>query len=70
MTIGTLNLIIKTIDAPSVPGGRALALCSEDGEIVGKQISCAVANEVDAIGIITVQFHIDGQTIRFASNDG
>lgn len=67
MAIGPL--IVKVIAAPSVPGQKALALCTEGGEIVGKQYSCVVESEATTIGTITVRFYIDGETIRFASND-
>lgn len=63
------KLFVRIVAAPSVPGQKALALCTEDGELVGKQISCAVENGVDEIGVITVRFYIDGETICFASND-
>lgn len=68
MAVGPLTLTIRAIDAPSVAGGKALALCTENGEVVGKQVSCAVENAVDSIGTITVRFYIDGETIRFAAN--
>lgn len=67
MAIGPL--IVKVIAAPGVPGQKALALCTEDGEMVGKQYFCTVENEATSIGTITVRFYIDGETIRFASND-
>jgi hypothetical protein len=62
-------LYVRIVAAPSVPGGKAIALCAEDGEMVGSQIGCTVDNEVDALATITVRFHIDGKTILFASND-
>lgn len=68
MASGSLKLIIKAIDAPSIEGNKALALCTEDGEIVGKQIASTVESEVGTMGIITVRFYIDGDTIRFAAN--
>lgn len=64
-----MKLVVKVIAAPSVPGGKALALCTEEGQPVGKQVSCVVENEVREIGVITVRFYIDGEAIRFASND-
>jgi hypothetical protein len=67
MAVGPL--IVKVITAPSVPGQKALALCTEDGEMVGKQFSCTVENEATSVGVITVRFYIDGDAIRFASND-
>lgn len=62
-------LFIKVIAAPGVPGNnKALALCAANGEIIGKQISCVVENEVNCIGIVTVKFYIDGETIDFAAD--
>lgn len=65
-----MKLIIKVIAASGVSGGKAIALCTEDGNLVGQQVSCAVENEVDAMPTITVRFHIDGDQIRFADNGG
>lgn len=69
MTIGPLKLIIKAVNSHQ-PGGKALCLCTEDGEMVGAQTSTQVNCEADGIGTITVSFHIDGEHIRFADNDG
>lgn len=63
-------LFVKVVAAPSVPGGKALALVTEDGEFVGDQTRCTVENGVDELAVITVRFIIDGERIRFHSNDG
>jgi hypothetical protein len=68
--MGDLKFVVRTIDAPATRGGKALALCTEGGEIVGKQFRCHVANEATEIGTITVSFYIDGDTIRLADSDG
>jgi hypothetical protein len=69
LVIAPPRLIIKAVNS-NVPGKRAIALCTEDGEIVGRQYACAVSSEVGSLGTITVSFHIDGDCIRFADNDG
>jgi hypothetical protein len=62
-------LVVRIVSAAGVPGGKALALCTEDGQVLGKQISTAVDCEATDISTITVRFYIDGKLIRFASND-
>lgn len=65
-----MKYLVKIVAAPSVPGGKALALCSEDGVPVGKQISSEVSSEAGEISVIVVKFYVDGEDIRFADNDG
>ena len=65
MAVGPL--FVRIVSAPQ---GPCLALVTEDGEFFGAQRSVTVHNEVDDIATITVQFIVDGQTIRFADNDG
>ncbi len=65
-----MKFVVKIIDAPGIPGGKALALCTEFGETVGMQTRCTIENEVAEIGVVTVQFYIDGDQISFAENDG
>lgn len=62
-------LFVKIVASPTVPGGKALALVTEDGEFVGAQVSCSVENEVNSIATVMVKFYIDGETIHFGSND-
>jgi len=66
-----LKLIIKAVNSRSCggPGRRALALCTEDGKTLGKQVRCSVENAVGELPTITVSFYVDGDTIRFADND-
>ena len=65
-----MKYVVKVIASPSCRGGKAMALCTEDGRLVGRQISSSVNTEVGEIGVITVSFYIDGEDIRFADNDG
>ncbi|WP_260928215.1 hypothetical protein [Novosphingobium sp. 9] len=53
------------IDAPAIPGGRAIALCNEDGEMLPMQLRAVVENAVGEFGTITVTFSIDGEQVRF-----
>ena len=62
-------LFVRIIAAPSVPGGKALALVTQDGELVGSQFGCTVDNDVNEIATITVRFYIDGKTIILGAND-
>jgi hypothetical protein len=62
-------LFVKIVASPSVPGGKCLALVTQDGEFVGDQQRITVDNEVNDIATITVRFIIDGERIRFGSND-
>ena len=64
MAVG--SLFVKIVSAPS---GPCLALVTEDGKFFGSQRSLTLHNEVNDIATITVTFYIDGETIRFASND-
>lgn len=67
---GPLRFIVKVVDAAAVRGGKAIQLCTEDGAPVGLQVSTMVEGEAGEMGSITVRFHIDGNLIRFADNDG
>lgn len=46
-------LFVKVVAAPSVHGGKALALVTEDGEFVGSQVACTVHNEVNDIATVS-----------------
>lgn len=54
---------IMTIDASAVEGGKALALCDDDGRMIGRQIACTVSCEMGALPVATIKFHIDGDAI-------
>ena len=57
-------MIVKIIDAPAQPGGKAVMLCNDDGAALPQQISVIVDQPLgDAT--ITVQFRIDGEQVRF-----
>lgn len=64
-----MKYYVRVIAAPSVPGKKALALCTEDGEPVGRQRQCTIDCEANEIGLLKVTFFIDGETIVFADND-
>jgi hypothetical protein len=64
-----MKFYVKVIAAPSVPGKKALALCAEDGTVVGRQRQCTVDCEACEIGLLKVTFFIDGETLIFADND-
>lgn len=57
---------VKLIDAPGVKGGKAYALCDENGEVIGQQIAVTITNGVGETPTIAVTFLVDGQQIRFA----
>jgi len=56
---------IMTIDAPSLGGGKALALCTDDGEPLGFQIACKVSCEVGDMPTATITFLVDGEKLSF-----
>lgn len=60
------RLVLQIVDAPNLPGGKLLMLCTEDGQPFGMQIACSVECEADALSTVTVKMHIDGEAIRFA----
>lgn len=59
-------MLIKIEDAPSVPGGRAIMLCDDQGQPLPMQSRVVLCNGVDEMGEITVTFRIDGEQVRFA----
>lgn len=59
------RLIIKAVDA-DVPGSKFLALCTEDGAVFGKPVSCSVSSEAEEFTMVTVTLLVDGEAIRFA----
>lgn len=61
-----MKLVAKIIDAPMVPGGKALALHDEAGEMLPCQVYCDIATGVDSARI-TVEFIIDGDGVRLES---
>lgn len=62
-------LYVKIVAASGLLGGKAIALATKDGQMVGWQQSCVVESEVDDIATVTVRFIIDGKHIIFADND-
>jgi hypothetical protein len=59
-------VLVKLIDSPGVPGGKALALCHADGEMLDNQFNVVVETGIGECPSITVSFRIDGERIRFA----
>lgn len=59
-------MLIKIEEAASVPGGRAIMLCDDDGNPLPMQLRTVVEAGVDELGTITVTFQIDGEKVRFA----
>lgn len=58
-------MLIKVENAASVPGGRAIMLCGDDGTPLPMQTRTVVEAGVDELGTITVTFQIDGEKVRF-----
>jgi len=58
-------MIVKLIAAPGVAGGKALALCDDDGEPLPEQIGCEVRSFAGEIPTVAVTFHVTGKAIRF-----
>lgn len=58
-----MNLIVKIVDAPAVPGGKAFMLCDERGEALPMQSHAVLDQGVDSATIM-VEFHIDGDKVR------
>lgn len=61
---------IKMIDAPTVGGGKALALCDDAGEVIGDQMGVVIENRVGEFPTATVTFLVDGSKLRFADDHG
>lgn len=57
-------LIIRIIDAPAAPSGKALLLCDERGEPLPNQVSSVVHNDLGG-QTIDIRFAIDGEKVRF-----
>jgi hypothetical protein len=60
-----MRLIVQLVDAPAVPGGRALAICDEAGELLPMQVNCDVLCGVDGMCKAVATFLIDGKDVRF-----
>ena len=59
-------MLIKIEEAASVPGGRAIMLCDDEGMPLPRQIRTTVDTGAGDLGEITVTFSIDGEQVRFA----
>ena len=62
---GVASVLVRIIDAPGCPGGKAVALCDDEGDMLPMQSRAVLDNGVDHT-TITVTFQIDGNLIRFA----
>jgi hypothetical protein len=60
-----MNLLIRIEDAPGVPGGKAIMLCSEHGVPLPHQKSVVLDQSTNEMSSITVTFGIDGESIKF-----
>ncbi|MEN2747087.1 hypothetical protein [Sphingomonas sp. T9W2] len=58
-------MIIKVVDAPIVAGGKAMMLCADSGEVLGKQVLCDLHQTTEGAEL-TVRFIVDGEELRFA----
>lgn len=58
-------MIIQIVDAPAVPGGKALLLCDDSGKVMGQQLSCDLKQNLDGAEL-TVTFRVDGEHLRYA----
>lgn len=56
---------LATINAPCVPGGKALALCDHAGRVFGRQVGCSVSSEVGELSVVTVKLLVDGEHVSF-----
>lgn len=59
-----MNLTVRFIDAPAMPGGKALALCDADGNMLPMQQHTEFENGVHDGATITVTFRVDGEQVR------
>ncbi len=60
-----MRLIIRITDAEAVPGGKSLILCDEDGIPLPGQIGVSATTAIGENSIVTVQFAVDGEKVRF-----
>lgn len=58
---------LATIDAPCVPGGKALALCDQAGRAFGRQVGCSVSSDVGELSVVTVKLLVDGEHLSFGA---
>jgi hypothetical protein len=57
-------MLVRFVDAPMVPGGRAVVICDDTGKPLHGQIGSILECEVGQQPRITVIFEIDGKKIR------
>lgn len=58
------KLVIKTSDAPNIPGGKALMLYDQDGCLIPNQAAIVHRNAVGELAEVTVTFYVDGDNVR------
>lgn len=60
-------MLLKIMDAPSVPGGKALVACDDSGEVLPMQFACELEQVSGESVVVKVSFKIDGKKVRLAS---
>ncbi|MEO7469815.1 MAG: hypothetical protein ABIV36_22635 [Sphingobium limneticum] len=58
-------LLVRIVDAPSLPPARAVMICDSEGNPLPNQLSTGLINGLGEQTIITVQFVVDGERIAF-----
>lgn len=62
-----MNLVVKLArDLAGVTGNTGIVLCTEDGEMLGPQVSCSLQNTAGDAPLVTFTFRVDGDKVRFA----
>ncbi|WP_010339901.1 hypothetical protein [Sphingobium yanoikuyae] len=56
-------LLVRMVDTPEVPPGRAIMICDSEGNPLPNQLHTAIVNGLEERTIITVQFIVDGERI-------
>lgn len=59
------RLVIRLLEDANSPGGKVIALCTEDGKAFGMQTACTVTSETECFTTVTATFIVDGKAIRF-----
>jgi hypothetical protein len=62
-----MRFVVKLIDAPAVPGGKAYALCDANtGVPLPSQRRCVVDNGISDLPTVTVEFAVNGQDVSLS----
>jgi len=57
---------VRIVDAPGIPGGKAVVLCDDDGVMLPQQTRVILENGIGELPTITATFVIDGKINRMA----